>query len=115
MIIPENSFQKLNLHKTELMNPIRNLRNIGNIEGISYLVLLGIAMPLKYMGNMPKAVTIVGGIHGFLFVLFVIALLIVWRKKNWSYDKVAFAFMASIIPFGTFYLDKKLRKEELTN
>ncbi len=94
------------------MNPIRNLRHIGNIEGISYLALLGIAMPLKYIGDMPKAVRIAGSIHGFLFVLFMIALLIVWRKKNWSYDKVAFAFLASIIPFGTFYLDKKLRKEE---
>lgn len=94
------------------MNHIRNLRTIGNIEGISYLALLGIAMPLKYIGDMPKAVTFVGSIHGFLFVLFVITLLIVWRKKNWSYDKVAFAFLASIIPFGTFYLDKKLRKEE---
>jgi integral membrane protein len=94
------------------MNPVRNLRNIGNIEGISYLALLGIAMPLKYIGGIPKAVTIAGGIHGFLFVLFMIALMIVWRKKNWSYDKVAFAFLASIIPFGTFYLDKKLRKEE---
>jgi integral membrane protein len=41
-----------------------------------------------------------------------LALMIVWRKKSWSYDKVAFAFLASIIPFGTFYLDKKLRKEE---
>ncbi|HEX5668433.1 MAG TPA: DUF3817 domain-containing protein [Chitinophagaceae bacterium] len=94
------------------MNPIRNLRTIGNIEGISYLALLGIAMPMKYVGDMPKAVTVVGGIHGFLFVLFMIALMIVWRKRNWSYDKVAFAFLASIIPFGTFYLDKKLRKEE---
>jgi integral membrane protein len=94
------------------MNPIRNLRNIGNIEGISYLALLGIAMPLKYIGNMPQAVRIAGSVHGFLFVMFMIALMIVWRKKNWSYDKVAFAFLASIIPFGTFYLDKKLRKEE---
>lgn len=94
------------------MNPVRNLRNIGNIEGISYLALLGIAMPLKYIAGMPKAVSIVGSIHGFLFVLFIIALMIVWRKKNWPYDKVAFAFLASIIPFGTFYLDRKLKKEE---
>ncbi|HLO79708.1 MAG TPA: DUF3817 domain-containing protein, partial [Chitinophagaceae bacterium] len=82
------------------------------IEGISYLALLGIAMPLKYIGDMPQAVRIAGSIHGFLFVLFMLALMIVWRKKSWSYDKVAFAFLASIIPFGTFYLDKKLRKEE---
>jgi integral membrane protein len=94
------------------MNHIRNLRKIGNVEGVSYLALLGIAMPLKYLKDMPVAVRIAGSIHGFLFVLFMLALMIVWRKKNWSYDKVAFAFLASIIPFGTFYLDKKLRKEE---
>jgi integral membrane protein len=94
------------------MNPIRNLRIIGNIEGISYLALLGIAMPLKYAADMPKAVTVVGSLHGFLFVLFLLALLIVWRKKNWGYERVALAFLLSIIPFGTFYLDRQLRKEE---
>jgi integral membrane protein len=92
------------------MNPIRNLRLIGNIEGMSYLALLGIAMPLKYFGN--KAVTIAGSFHGLFFVLFCAALLIVWRKKNWGYEQVAVAFLASLIPFGTFYLDRKLRKEE---
>ena len=94
------------------MNAVRNLRNIGNIEGISYLALLCIAMPLKYLADMPMAVRIVGSIHGFLFVLFIIALAIVWRQKNWGYEKLAFAFLASIIPFGTFYLDRKLRKEQ---
>ncbi len=108
----KNSFQKLHLPKIKGMNPIRNLRVIGNIEGVSYLALLGIAMPLKYFGGMPKAVTIAGSFHGLFFVLFCAALLIVWRKKNWDYEQVALAFLASIIPFGTFYLDKKLRKLE---
>jgi len=94
------------------MNAVKNLRIIGNIEGISYLALLGIAMPLKYMAGVPKAVTLVGSIHGLLFVLFLVALFIVWRKKDWGYEKVSLAFLMSIIPFGTFYLDKQLRKEE---
>jgi len=94
------------------MNEVRNLRKIGNMEGISYLALLGIAMPLKYMADMPKAVTVVGSIHGLLFVLFCGALFLAWRKRRWDYDKVALAFLASIIPFGTFWLDRKLRKEE---
>lgn len=76
------------------------------------MALLGIAMPLKYFGNMPKVVTIAGSFHGLFFVLFCAALLVVWRKKNWDYERVAMAFLASIIPFGTFYLDRKLRKEE---
>lgn len=94
------------------MNEIKNLRTIGNLEGISYLLLLGIAMPLKYMAGMPKAVSVAGSIHGLLFVLFLGALLIAWRKRNWPYEKAAFAFLMSIIPFGTFYLDRKLRAEE---
>ncbi len=52
------------------MKSLERLRIIGNIEGISYLVLLGIAMPMKYMGNMPQAVRIAGSVHGFLFVAF---------------------------------------------
>ena len=53
---------------------LSRLRVIGNIEGISYLLLLGVAMPLKYLGNMPMAVKIAGSIHGFLFVSFIVAL-----------------------------------------
>jgi integral membrane protein len=94
------------------MKSLERLRIIGNIEGISYLVLLGIAMPMKYMGNMPQAVRIAGSVHGFLFVAYCIALVAVWRTRKWPYEKVAIAFILSIIPFGTFFLDKQIRKEE---
>jgi integral membrane protein len=94
------------------MNAVKNLRIIGNIEGISYILLLFIAMPLKYFAGMPMAVRFMGSIHGFLFVLFIIALILATRAKKWPYEKAAFAFLMSIIPFGTFYLDRKLRAEE---
>ncbi len=94
------------------MKSLERLRIIGNIEGISYLLLLGIAMPMKYMGNMPQAVRIAGSVHGFLFVAFCIALVAVWRTRKWPYEKVAMAFILSLIPFGTFFLDKQIRKEE---
>lgn len=93
------------------MKAIGTLRKIGNAEGISYLLLLGVAMPLKYMANMPQAVRIMGSVHGFLFVLFIASLFNVWQKAKWPYDKIAMAFLLSIIPFGTFYLDKKLKNE----
>lgn len=93
------------------MSAIKTLRKVGNIEGISYLLLLGVAMPLKYYANLPIAVKIVGSIHGFLFVWFMFALTRVWMKVNWPYDKIAMAFILSIIPFGTFYLDYKIKKE----
>lgn len=92
-------------------NMIDHLRIVGFIEGISFLILLFIAMPLKYMFDQPIAVTIVGGLHGVLFVWFMIALGIVTLKYKWSILKVAGAVLASIIPFGTFVLEKKLRNQ----
>jgi integral membrane protein len=91
---------------------LSTLRNIGNIEGISYLILLGIAMPLKYLAGMPMAVRVVGSIHGFLFVAFCWALIRVWIDRRWSFGKVTMAFIASLLPFGTFILDRKIREEE---
>lgn len=100
----------LNFSKT----PIGKLRLAGFIEGISYLVLLFIAMPLKYMANIPEAVKIVGWIHGALFIWFVIALLNVMATQKWKIIKSFFAFLSSLIPFGTFVLDNYLKKEETT-
>ena len=87
-------------------------RKIAFAEGVSFLVLLIIAMPLKYFANLPMAVTVVGGLHGFLFVAFVILAYLVKEeyKKNWGW--VVKAFLASIIPFGTFVMDKEWKKEE---
>ena len=83
------------------------LRLLALLEGISYLVLLGIAMPLKYYYDKPNAVKIVGMAHGILFVLYCINLLIVHVKFKWNMGKTIGAFIASLIPFGTFYADKK--------
>lgn len=90
----------------------RQFRLIAKIEGISYLVLLFFAMPLKYFANMPLAVTIVGGIHGFLFVLFCILLFMVFVKHKMGFGWAVKAFISSIIPFGTFYMDKYWKQEE---
>lgn len=81
------------------------------IEGISYLILLLVAMPLKYLAHYNHAVLYTGWVHGILFIIFLILLLTVWIKYKWSFGKVLFAFLMSIIPFGTFMLDKKLKKE----
>lgn len=87
------------------------LRRIGIIEGISYLILLFVAMPLKYFADFPIFVQIFGMAHGILFVLFCLMLLIVWFRHRWSFMRVFWAFMASLLPFGTFLLDTRLRKE----
>ncbi|MGO4544019.1 DUF3817 domain-containing protein [Paenibacillus sp. 2TAB23] len=87
------------------------LRVVGFYEGISFLVLLLIAMPLKYWADIPEAVTVVGGLHGLLFVLYMLAVLHVWIVHRWSILKAAAAFIAAFLPFGTFVLDKKLLRE----
>jgi integral membrane protein len=93
-----------------MKSSIELLRQIGIIEGISYLVLLFIAMPLKYFADLPIFVQIVGMAHGILFVLFCLILLVVWFRHRWSFISVFGAFMASLIPFGTFVLDARIRK-----
>jgi integral membrane protein len=95
-----------------LTTPIGRLRVIGFVEGISYLVLMGIAMPLKYFAGMPMAVKVTGWAHGVLFVAFSFALLHVFLARRWSFVKGALAFIAALVPFGTFVLDKHLRQEE---
>ncbi|MFD3448821.1 DUF3817 domain-containing protein [Microbacteriaceae bacterium 4G12] len=94
-----------------LATPIGRLRVIGFIEGISFLVLLCIAMPLKYFADFPKAVTVVGMAHGIFFILFIFAVIQVTtthhKSKSWAFG----ALVASVIPFGTFVLDGKLKKE----
>lgn len=86
-------------------------RKIGMAEGVSFLVLLFVAMPLKYFAGIPMAVTIAGSIHGLLFVSFIILAYQVkesFKKNNtWLFK----AFLASVIPFGTFVMDKEWRKE----
>ena len=96
-----------------LSTPLRRLRFIGFIEGISYLVLLGVAMPLKYLAGMPIAVRVVGSVHGGLFVLFVAAVVEVAVKRPWwTADFWGKALLASFVPFGTFVFDHRLRAAE---
>jgi integral membrane protein len=91
---------------------LRNLRIVAFLEGTSYLVLLGVAMPLKYVWQRPEAVRVVGGLHGILFVAFVAALLQVMLVRRWSLARAAWAFVASLLPAGTFLLDRSLRREQ---
>jgi integral membrane protein len=96
-----------------MKNSLSRFRIIGIAEGISFLVLLGIAMPLKYYAGYPMAVKYTGWIHGLLFILYVIALAQVSFFRKWPLLKIIVAFAASLIPFGTIILDARLKKEEL--
>ncbi|HEX7150271.1 MAG TPA: DUF3817 domain-containing protein [Thermoanaerobaculia bacterium] len=92
------------------MTFVRALRHLAIIEGISTLVLFGIAMPLKYFAGMPLAVRIVGSLHGALFVALVLMLLVAIRKVPIS-PGLAFAGMvAAVVPGGPFVLDRYLAR-----
>lgn len=94
--------------KYMLQSKIGRLRIIGFLEGISLLILIFIAMPLKYGFDSPFLTKIIGPMHGALFLLFVFNSLSVGIEQHWkvksTFGKV---FIASMIPFGTFYIDKK--------
>lgn len=81
-------------------------------EGTSFLILLFIAMPMKYFMGMPMAVRVAGSIHGLLFLLYVGQLASLRTKYQWDNRFVIQAFVASILPFGTFLFDKYLREKE---
>ncbi len=93
-----------------LKTALGRLRIVAFMEGCSYL-LLGFTMILKYKYAMPLPNYIVGLAHGILFVLYVFLLLQVSFKQRWSILKMFWAFLASLIPFGTFYADKALFRQ----
>lgn len=88
------------------------LRLVGIAEGISFLILLFIAMPLKYGAGMPEAVRIVGTAHGILFVLFLLYLLSCKIERDWPMRKAMALVGWSMLPFGNFYADAKILKPE---
>ena len=93
-----------------LKTPLGRLRIVAFIEGCSFL-LLGFTMILKYKYAMRQPNYIVGLAHGILFVLYVVLLIQVSFLHKWSLLKIFWAFLASLVPFGTFYADKVLFRE----
>lgn len=91
---------------------IKTLRLVGLIEGISFLLLLFIAMPVKYMMDNPVLVKYIGMGHGVLFILFLVVLFAVCEKRKWSLSMFIMGLIASILPFGPFIFDMKLKKLE---
>lgn len=81
---------------------------IGKAEGYSYLFLIFIAMPLKYMADIPIAVRIAGSLHGILFIAFLYFIYKMIKDNKLTTESGIYAFLLSIIPFGTFFLRKLL-------
>lgn len=90
----------------EKENVLRRFLQIGHLEGVSYLLLLFIAMPLKYFFKIEKAVYYTGMAHGVLFITFMLLLAILFFQHKIAFKKCFAAFLLSLIPFGTFFLRK---------
>lgn len=86
---------------------ITAFRWISFLEAISFLLLLFIAMPLKYIWDMPEYVRIVGMAHGILFILYLLGAYWMYEKLNWSVKILFIVFLSSILPFGPFVVERK--------
>jgi integral membrane protein len=94
-----------------LNTSVGRLRLISWAEGVSFLVLLGVAMPLKYLAGEPEAVRVVGMAHGILFILYVLLALQVAVSFRWSWKRTALVLLASVLPAGPFIVDAKILRE----
>lgn len=86
-------------------------RFVAFLEGLSYILLLFIATPIKYLANDPQYVKMLGMPHGLLFMLYIILAFMLKQENTWFKDNFKMVLLASIIPFGTFYLDHKYLKK----
>jgi len=98
--------------KLDLKNSnIDRLRLSSILDGVSYLILLGVAMPLKYLADMPMAVRVVGSLHGLFFVALCLFLLIALLRKQLSFGWCVIVFLCALVPFAPFWLDHRLKEK----
>lgn len=96
---------------TNPTRPSRLFLPVSLAEGVSYLVLLLIAMPLKYFANMPQAVMVVGMLHGLLFIAYVVLALLVRGELGWGPRRLLWVLVQSVLPVGAFYAERAVKAE----
>lgn len=94
-----------------MLSLLNAFRIVAFLEGISYILLLFIAVPIKYFGNDPQYVKLLGMPHGILFIGYIILAVVLSSKLKWKIKTLFFILAASVIPFGTFYIDKTYLKQ----
>lgn len=100
------------MSKPSWSHPVGRVRLVALADGVSFLVLLGIAMPLKYLADRPEAVRLVGSIHGALVILLLLFLLLALIDRALGWRQAAIVFLASLVPFGPFVIDRRLALRE---
>ncbi len=86
---------------------ISSFRLISYLEGISYLLILFVTMPLKYIFESPEPNKVIGMAHGFLFLIYIVFAFLIKPEKQWNIKTLMIVLVCSIIPFGTFWMDRK--------
>jgi integral membrane protein len=86
---------------------LNTFRIAAILEGISYLLLFGLSMPLKYWAKIPEPNIYIGYAHGVLFIAFVVLAIVFCKEKKWGLRRFIILLIASLLPFGTFYIDQK--------
>ena len=94
------------------MSPLRRFRLFATLEGVSLLLLVFGAVPLKHLAGNPLAVRILGPIHGVFFLLYAWAVYNAVDNDKWTKKQALWAMIAAVLPFGTFVLDARIRRDE---
>jgi integral membrane protein len=89
----------------------RSFLPVSLAEGISFLLLLCVAMPLKYAANMPGAVSIMGMVHGLLFIAYVLLALFARYQLGWSAKRFLWVVVMSVLPTGAFFAERSVKAE----
>jgi integral membrane protein len=90
----------------------RTFEWVAGLEGLSFLALLGVAMPLKYVAGLPLATRIAGLVHGFAFLAYAVVLLDAFATRRWPGRTVALGLLAGVLPAGTFMFVSRVRKDD---
>jgi integral membrane protein len=92
------------------MNKVKLFLLLGRLEGLSLILLMFVAMPIKYLMDNPEPVKHLGRAHGGLFLAYVVAAAMISESQNWDGKKLRMSWILSCLPFGTFYFEKKYMK-----
>ena len=91
---------------------LRFFRLLAFAEGTSFLLLFALSMPLKYWAGIREPNIYIGYLHGFLFIAYIVFAIVLWKEKDWKLKHLLSLILASLLPFGTFYLEKRFLRQQ---
>jgi integral membrane protein len=95
-----------------MSSPLLRYRVMAYVVGVLLVVLVFVGMPLKYVGDVPQVVAVVGTAHGFLYMVYLVTALELAIRRRWSIGKILVVFAAGLVPFLTFYVERRVSAQE---